>query len=394
MRATGSASGRVRKRTVLQPAVGQGYRGPHTNHRRRNGGCGVLPAGGRCRALPEIPRGAGGPRHLQKAGPPGQRDSRSRMMTPMSRRPRILVIDDMAENIQVLGEYLSDAYEIHYALSGPEALALIEDAVPDLILLDVMMPGMDGYAVCDALKRHACMREVPILFVTARNDAESESRAFSAGAVDFIQKPVNREVVRARVGLHLSLRARERELSELNAELGTRVAERTQELADALAREQVANRAKSLFLANVNHELRTPMNAILGLSGLLANHVADPQLRERVAKIDRAGQQLLRIVDDVIDMADLQAGKIAIECVAFDVSAVLDRVAERWRARAETRGLELVQSSDPGLPSLLYGDPARLGQILGNLLGNAVKFSAQGSIGLRARPAGKHGKRL
>lgn len=131
----------------------------------------------------------------------------------------LLIVDDLSDNIRILADHLADAYEIMYALSGPEGLALVRDALPDLILLDVMMPGMDGYEVCGSLKADARTREIPIIFVTAKNDAESESRALAAGAVDFIHKPVNRDVVRARVLMHLELRARERALREANAEL-------------------------------------------------------------------------------------------------------------------------------------------------------------------------------
>jgi signal transduction histidine kinase len=300
-------------------------------------------------------------------------------------RPLVLVIDDLSQNVEVIGECLADTYEIQCAFSGPEGLELIQDTLPDLILLDVMMPGMDGYEVCARLKRDPRTQGVPIIFVTAKNDAESETQALVAGAVDFIHKPFNGDVVRARVRLHLALKARELELKQLNAELEQRVEERTQALRDALLRAETAHLAKNRFLSNINHELRTPMSVIFGFAELISRQINDPTLRERVNKIQTAGRQLLAIVNDIIDMSDLHAGKIKIDESNFDLHAVLDATEDLWRARAQAKQLVLVREIDPALPQTLRGDPVRLGQILGNFLGNAVKFSERGWVTLRVQ---------
>jgi signal transduction histidine kinase len=302
----------------------------------------------------------------------------------MSSCPTLLLVDDSPENIQVLAKYLSDRYRLLYALSGREALAILKASIPDLILLDVMMPGMDGYAVCEALKGDPATKEIPVLFVTARNDPESEARALAAGAADFIQKPVNPDVLRGRVKLQLSLQARERELQEFNRELERRVEERTQSLRDSMILAEAARRSRSQFLANVNHELRTPMNAIMGLSQLLARQISDPKLRERVVTMAQAGKQLMGLVDNIIDIADLQAGKVTINAIDFKLSKLLDITLDAWRERAEAKGLLLVREIAPELPAYLRGDYKRVGQILDNLISNAVKFSDHGHIALRA----------
>ena len=181
---------------------------------------------------------------------------------------RILIIDDIAANLVLLGEVLSDLAEVQFATSGAEALALVQQSQPDLILLDVMMPEMDGYAVCEVLKSGPASRAIPLIFVTAKNDPQSESRALEAGAADFIHKPINHTVVRARVRLQLELKGRERALQQLNVELEDTVALRTHALSDALAGAQDADRIKSAFLANMSHEIRTSMNAIIGMTHL------------------------------------------------------------------------------------------------------------------------------
>jgi two-component system, NarL family, sensor histidine kinase BarA len=300
-------------------------------------------------------------------------------------QPLILIVDDSAESVEVLGKILADICDIQYALSGPEALTLVEKRLPDLILLDVMMPGMDGYQVCEALKRSTRTRDVPVIFVTAKSDPDSELRALGAGAVDFIHKPIIRQLVRARVNLHLALKAREQELHLLNAELAQRVIDRTQVLSDALVRAEGANRAKTVFLAKMSHELRTPMNAILGFAHLLGREVTEPRLVDRVAKIRDAGQRLLGIINDILEVSRLEADKVRIESIDFPLTSVLDATEDAWRERARAKGLKLVREVDPALPAMLRGDPVRLRQILTNFLSNAIKFSERGRITLRAQ---------
>ena len=123
----------------------------------------------------------------------------------MKDRPRILIVDDVPENIEVLGEILTDNFDLQCAFSGPEALELAAE-LPDLILLDVLMPGMDGFEVCACLKATAATAEIPVIFITAKNDPEAEMAAFAAGAVDFITKPVNPVTARARIQTHLTLK--------------------------------------------------------------------------------------------------------------------------------------------------------------------------------------------
>lgn len=317
----------------------------------------------------------------------------------MTTPAKLLLVDDQVENIQVLAECLSDTYRIQFARSGPQALALAQQALPDLILLDVMMPDMDGYEVCDRLKKDPKTLDIPIIFVTAKNDAASESRALTSGAVDFIHKPVNRDVVRARVQIHLALKARERqlrqltyelnqansELHQLNDELERRVEERTQALRDSMLLTEAAQKSRNLFLANVNHELRTPMNAIMGFSNIFARELGDSKLKERAVRITEAGRELLSAVNAIIDIADLQAGKIQIDTIDFDLSKLLDEAIDTWRTKAETKGLGLTLEIEASMPLVLRGDAKRLGQILDNLLSNAVKFSHQGQITLRVR---------
>ena len=306
--------------------------------------------------------------------------------------PRLLIVDDTPTNIEVLLGMLEDDYDVSFATSGRQALDLLAlEAKPDLILLDVMMPEMDGYSVCEALKGDPATRSIPVIFVTAKTDTESEMQALSSGAVDFIHKPVNQAVVRARVALHLELERRAQALTMANAELAQHrdhleelVLARSRELAEARDEAEAANRAKSAFLANMGHELRTPLNHILGQTYLLRRDTPDEVIRERLGLIERPARHLLQIINDLLDLSRLEADRIRLEVDDFELPALCVRLEDRHRAVASAKGLTIISTVAPALPACLQGDRHRLEQILDNLLNNAVKFSQQGQIAVRA----------
>lgn len=311
---------------------------------------------------------------------------------------RILVVDDTPINIEILLGMLEEDYEMSFATSGRQALALLaKGRLPDLILLDVMMPEMDGYALCATLQENEDTREIPVIFVTARTDAESERRALAEGGVDFIHKPVNQTVLRARVAFHLELRRRACALQALNAELADhrnhleeQIQLRTTELAEARDAAEAASRAKSVFLANMGHELRTPMNQIIGQSWFLKRELRDTDALARVSQIEVASRQLLQLINDLLDLAKIETDRLRLQVVDLDLGNLCARLMERYHDLAETKGLTLILELDPKVPPRLRGDALRLDQILSNLLDNAIKFSDRGSIHLRVERETTH----
>ena len=286
-------------------------------------------------------------------------------------RPTLLVVDDMPQNVEVMAEYLSEAYDSQCAFSGDEALALLaqeEQPLPDLILLDVMMPGMDGFAVCRSLKANPRTRTIPVIFVTAKQDTDSEVAALAAGGVDFIHKPIIPETLRARVGVHLALRYREMELERLNEQLA------------------FATVSKSQFLASMSHEIRTPMNAILGFAKLLEDEPITEDQRQMAHHINRASRSLLGIINDILDFSKIEAGQLSIEQRPLKLAELLGHIDSLLGPVAQAKGLTLRLQEETPISGRLKGDALRIEQVLINLVGNALKFTEQGGVTLRVEP--------
>lgn len=433
--------------------------------------------------------------------------------TAFDTKGEVLVIDDNEQSLEYLSRILlMDGFRVRTASCGSMALKLILAITPELILLDIMMPDMDGYELCRCLKEDELTRDVPVIFISTLDKGVDIVRGFEVGGVDFISKPFQDREVLARVKTHLALRRVQVRLEKQNAQLELEIAERkkakyalqeseqrlqsiidnspaciyikdtqgrfrlvnrkfeklfhvdrdsfigktaldicSQEIAevwnqndvevlnlgraiqveeeachddglhsylslkfplfstkgkiyavcgissDITARKQAelllqqakesaesANRAKSVFLANMSHELRTPLNVILGFSQLMLRDAGMSEAsKKHLDTINRSGEHLLSLINDVLTVSQIEAGRIVLHRTTFDLQKVLEDIEAMFWLRAGENGVRFNIVRQKELPRYLVGDEGKLRQVLINLLGNSVKFTAEGSITLR-----------
>ncbi len=301
------------------------------------------------------------------------------MMTP--EKQTILIIDDNAANLGVLSGYLKDGgFQIMIARNGRDGIAKASRGNPDLILLDVLMPEMDGFETCRRLKSDHTVKEIPVIFITALQSVEDKVKGFAAGGVDYLTKPLQEQEVLARVQTHLQLQAHKKQLQQQAIEL-----RQAKELAETARKNaEKANQAKSLFLANMSHELRTPLNAIVGFSEFIrADAEIAPVYREYLDIIHRNSEHLLELINSVLDMSKIEAGCVTLNTAPFDLFDLLAEIRELFRLRVRQKGLTLTVDLQKDAPRYLRTDCSKLRQILINLVGNAVKFTDAGTVSLR-----------
>ena len=300
----------------------------------------------------------------------------------------ILIVDDVVQNLQVMGKMLEQAgYETTFATSGEQALDRVKSARPDLILLDLMMPGMNGLAVCQKLKSDPNFCQIPIIFLTASNAIDSLLEAFKTGASDYISKPFRPEEVLIRIETQLTNQRLKKQIEEQNQQLQAEIEahRRTEEkLQEAKEAAETANRSKSAFLANMSHELRTPLNAIFGFTQLMQNgsNLTSEQ-QKNLNIIRRSGEHLLNLINDILNLSKIEAGQITVNKTDFNLSKMLLEIEEMFRLRAIEKGLKLDLVVSPNLPELIVSDRLKIRQVLINLIGNAIKFTKSGSVIVR-----------
>jgi len=278
----------------------------------------------------------------------------------------VLIVDDENSNIMALTHILSAEYAVYAAKNGRKAIEAAEKYLPDVILLDVVMPEMDGYAVIAALKNNDRTKNIPVIFITGLSHADDEEKGLSLGAADYIGKPFSPAIVRLRVQNQIKI------INQTRLIIEKETAEKS-------------SRARSEFLSRMSHEMRTPMNAIMGMTALAKNAVNTEKRDDMLDKISGASGQLLRLIDDVLDMSDIEDNKLRLSCSEFSFAVTVRDILNKANPDIKKKQQSLTTDIDPSIPDTLIGDERRLEQVILNLLSNASKFTPeQGSIQINA----------
>jgi len=264
-------------------------------------------------------------------------------MNNLERKYKILIVDDVPENIQVLGNVLiREGKEVSYATTGEQALRIVAHKQPDLILLDIMMPDIDGYEICGQLKQNPLTKEIPIIFLTARNQTEHVIKGFQMGANDYITKPFNCDELSARVNTHLDLKVKSERLKLMNIELEHIVAERTKELNIAKQQLEKLDKAKSDFLNLISHELRTPLNGIVGFSQILKDSAMSSQQVEFIKEINKAAFRLVTLSDLALLITSLRAERYKIRTQPILIRSIIDELKQKISEKSRMLNIQII----------------------------------------------------
>jgi len=301
----------------------------------------------------------------------------------------ILVVDDNPTNLEILDHALTqEGYKVRIEAEGLNVIKQARLSIPDLILLDIMLPDLNGFEVCKQLKADPLTEGIPIIFMTALADPVDKIKGLNLGAVDYITKPFQKEELLARVRGHVQLRQlnktlelQNQQLIELKNELENRVAERTAELSQALEKEKELNQLKSRFITMASHEFRTPLAIISSSSGILQNfsdRLSEKRKQEHLETIQNTIKHIIQVLDDVLMINQAEAEKIEVKLEPLDIIKFCRHLKEQIEASFTSHGIDFYIDLGDEIFSnyqLVLVDKKLLRQIITNLLTNAIKYS-------------------
>jgi signal transduction histidine kinase len=304
----------------------------------------------------------------------------------------ILIVDDRPENIIALEALLQreDINIISTTLPN-EALRMSWELDIAIALVDVQMPEMDGFELVEILKSNPRTKDILIIFVTAiSTDTKYAVKGLNTGAIDYLYKPLNPYVTSAKVDSFIQLVRFQRDIKQKNKELEAY----QKNLIKAKEQAEQGRRFKENFLANMSHEIRTPINGIIGITHLLEKTELNEAQKEMVELLEISSNSLLGVINDILDLSKIEAGKFKINRGETDLVATCNAVVNLLKVRAKEKNLELIADFDADLPPWILADSLRLNQILMNLIGNAIKFTTEGSVTLKVEILDRKGNNL
>lgn len=283
----------------------------------------------------------------------------------MSKRvkPLVMVVDDLESHLKAIGNtLLNNGYEVALAFNGKRAVDVAKNTIPDIILLDIVMPEMDGYQVCKALKDDPNTANIPIIFLTSQKDTEHIIKGFQLGAVDYIVKPANKDETLARVKTHLDLKHTKEKLEAQNLKMQELLTE------------------KNEFLELASKDLRTPINEVRGYNELINKinsrpNFLSPEIQDYTKKIEIHTRQMMTIISDLLFLNEVEQGRVQSIFKSIDLNLILLKVIKTYEQIAKPKRIVINYESGLDHTTLVVADQEKLEKVLDNLISNAVKFS-------------------
>jgi two-component system sensor histidine kinase/response regulator len=307
-------------------------------------------------------------------------------MPPLNERPQdrgnIMIVDDNPANLKLLEDMLrQQGHEVQAFPRGRLALDAAARNPPDLILLDINMPEMNGYEVCERLKSSGSVAGIPVIFLSALTETEDKVKAFHSGAVDYISKPFQFEEVHARVETHLKLHRLQKALERHNEHLEEVVAARTRELAEANQRLTILDRSKNEFLNLISHEFRTPLNGLLGVSELILKEIPPTKENRELQQLhERSRRRILAIMNDALLLTEIDVSRGQFGSSLVSLRVALNRAIEPAAEFAESHRVVIAPPSSDLNPIHVLGDSELLVRAFRALFETAVKFCTEGEV--------------
>jgi signal transduction histidine kinase len=285
------------------------------------------------------------------------------MPTYDKQQDTLLIVDDTPENIGVLFDCLADHnFKIFVAENGSDALEIAKEKLPDLILLDILMPGIDGFETCRQLKNIPQTQDIPVIFMTALSETSDKVKGFQLGAVDYVTKPFQQEEVLARINTHLTIRQLQNQLQVQNEQLIK------------------LNQEKNEFLGIAAHDIKNPLTAIQSAAEVIEldyETMSKNDMVKQAKRISVTTRQLFTLIDNLLDINAIESGKFNISPSSIDIFPTLQSLVMRYSNRAKSKDIA-VHFQSPEKQYHAFVDGNTIIQVLDNLISNAVKYSPYG----------------
>ncbi len=270
---------------------------------------------------------------------------------------------------------MAENYQLSYSQNGKEALAAVKQNDFDLILLDIMMPVVDGYEVCRQLKSDSKTKDIPIIFLTAKVEKESVVKGLKLGAVDYVTKPFNAEELLARVRTHLSLKDKTEQLQSINVILEQKVSERTAQLKEANEKLSTLEKAKSDFLTIISHEIRTPLNGISGFADILLDSLASTEHEEFIKYLKISSDRLVRFSEIALLITQLNAEKYTFEMIPMNVEKIISSALEEVQEKLDLANIKIEKGFTKDINIITNHNLIQ--KSLVNILENSIEYSPE-----------------